>query len=194
MNKSLHQQLTTILLGLSLSALFCLAACNGTDDDFDCDRRNTDLTAEEAVFGFRYESSVLDTNSIPPVPISPLEGFQYPCFRDSVVVLKEDGSIAAGSNLSLGGSVRFRVTTFDEDHSDAFINEQVRTFYLYVNHLEIDTFRFEYKMLRTDCGYTPFEYASVYWNGEFLYQVTNQPTLGGPALSKESLAFNPCPD
>ena len=194
MNKSLHQQLTTLLLGLLLPALFCLTACNGTDDDFNCDRRNMDDTAEDAAFSFRYENSEPDTFSMTGGFRSPLDGLNYPCFRDSVVILKEDSTAAVGFSLSTGGRVRFRVTTLDEDHSDAFVNEQVRTFYLYVNHLEIDTFRFEYKMLRTDCGYTPFEYVRGYLNDDFLFEVNDQPRIGGTAISKEELSYNPCPD
>ena len=178
------------LLGASLLlSLFTFSSCNKVDDEgnpvYKCDN-NEFGTANSAGFSFRLKDS-----DNPEIYL--LDIIDYPCDRDSIKVFKESGEEAANIFFRTDGRIGWKVIAFEEDHTDAFLNEQVREFYAYINYRHVDTFRFEYKFLEAECNYTVFDYARVLYNGRMLYEIDDETTLGGPDIQIDSLRYNRCP-
>ena len=185
----LYRLLKTALVLLLVGSLFLLPSCKRTDEDgnprFKCDNAEPD-TAKESYFGFL----LIDAQNS---EILPLGNWEYPCFRDSIRIYKASGEPAADFSIGNSGRISFRVISFTEDHTDAFINEQVREFYLYVNYRHVDTIRFEYKFLETDCNYTVFDYARVFYNDALIIDREEETRFGAPGIYIDSLRYNPCP-
>ena len=188
---ALLNRFTLAILGALLFGLpFFLVSCNRTDEDgnprFKCDKSEPD-TADEAWFSFLFVDAADNE-------VLPLSAWYYPCHRDSVMVYKENGEPAVNFSMNNSGRVGFSVIEFSEDHTNTFINEQQREFYLYVNYRHIDTFRFEYKFLETDCNYVVFDYARVYYNDALIIDHEKKTRFGGPEIFIDSLRYNPCPN
>ena len=190
LSSALHLFKHIALIVLSMQVVWC-SSCKRTDEDgnprFKCDNAEP-FTAKEAKFGFIF----ID---IDDPEVYHLASWEYPCFRDSILMLKENGDTVTDFSLDNGdGRVSFRVIEFSEDHTDAFINEQVREFYLYVNYRHVDTFRFEYKFLETDCNYVVFDYARVFYNDALIIDREEETRFGAPGIYIDRLRYNPCPN
>ena len=179
------------LLGASLLlSLFTFASCNKVDDE-----GNPVYQCDDGDFGSATNSGLGFLFRDPEDPERlPLDLIDYPCFRDSISVFTENGEPAADFVLTNGGRVGFQVIASEEDHTDAYINDQIKEFYFYVNYRHVDTFRFEYMFLETDCNYVVFDYARVYYNSELIIDKQHDTRFGNPAIFIDSLRYNPCPN
>ena len=182
--------LRTILGASLLLSLFTFASCNKVDDEgnpvYQCDN---DEFGSATHTGF--SPLFVDANNPDRLPLDIVE---YPCFRDSVTVFKENGETAENIVFNNSGQIGFQVISRDEDHTDMFINEQVREFYAYINYQHVDTFRFEFMFLETDCNYVVFDYARIFLNNNLLYVIEEETYLGAPDVYINSLRYNPCPN
>ena len=179
------------LLGASLLlSLLTFASCNKVDDEgnpvYQCDN-NEFGSATHSGFSFTFRDRD-DPDKFP------LDLIDYPCDRDSITVYKENGEQAENITFNNTGQLGFRVISRDEDHTDMFINEQVREFYAYINYRHVDTLRFEFKFLETDCNYVVFDYARVYYNGDQIIDRELTTRFAAPSIYIDSLRYNRCPN
>jgi hypothetical protein len=82
--------------------------------------------------------------------------------RDTVKIYDADGHIFFGGPVELDGRISFELLTLDDYK---VLNELiVRELYLYLNHEDIDTLRYEFEMRNNDCDHQVYYYTKLTYN------------------------------
>jgi hypothetical protein len=91
-----------------------------------------------------------------------LLGIQARYNRDTVKIYDEEGKIYFGGPVDLDGLMYFHLV----DMSDYGIVKQhiTRKLFLYLNHQEIDTLKYEFEMRKNDCGHQVYHYTKLTYN------------------------------
>jgi len=117
---------------------------------------------------------------------------EYPCQRDSIKVFQEDGETAIDFSLGNNGSIFFKVNTFQQDHSRAFVEEVIKRFQLYINYREVHDIEFRYMISETNCNHDVFTYIETWFDGELFRREEDVPDINSVIIEQTSLGFNPC--